>query len=96
MMSHDFQYPYQFAILRTILFIILHKDVLYDYVMLQQLRQEFRTVLGNAVMVTHTEDEPEPCTSVSTESLGTSPPRVLQTHHQHMADYVRLMMEEGE
>ena len=27
---------------------------------LQKLRQEFRTVLGNAMMVTQAEDEPEP------------------------------------
>ena len=46
--------------------------------------------------MTHAEDEPEPSTSMSTESHDTSPPRVLQTHHQHMVDYVRLMMEVGE
>ena len=39
--------------------------------------------------------EPEPSTSTSTEPSGSSPPRVLQTHHQHSADYIRFMMEEG-
>ena len=76
--------------------ITLHKQILYNSIIIQQLRQEFRTALGNAVMVTHAEDESEPSTSVSTESYDTSPPRVLWTHHQHMVDYVRLMMEEGE
>ena len=42
------------------------------------------------------DDEPEPSTSMSTEPHDTSPPRVLWTHHQHAADYVRLMIEEGE
>ena len=37
----------------------------------------------------------EPNTSTSTEPSGSSPPRVLQTHHQHSADYIRFMMEEG-
>ena len=51
-------------------------------------------MLGEAATVTQAEDEPS--TSVSTESHETCAPRVLQTHHQHVADYVRLMMEEGE
>ena len=51
-------------------------------------------MLGKAVTVTQAEDERS--TSMSTESHDTSPPRVLHTHHQHVADYVRLMMEEGE
>ena len=78
------------------LFITLHKCILYNSVTLQQLRQEFRTVPGNTVIVTHAEDEPEPSRSVSTESHDTSPPIILQTNHQHMADYVTLIMEEGE
>ena len=48
------------------------------------------------MMVAQADDEPEPSKSVNTEPHDTSPPRVLQTHHQHVADYVRLMMEEGE
>ena len=47
-------------------------------------------------MVALADDEPEPSTSMSTEPCDISPPRVLWTHHQHVADYVRLMMEEGE
>ena len=39
--------------------------------------------------------EPNPSTSTSTELSGSSPPRILQTHYQHSADYIRFMMEEG-
>ena len=39
--------------------------------------------------------EPKPSTSTSTEPSGSSLPRVLQTHCQHCADYIRFMMEEG-
>ena len=42
------------------------------------------------------DDEPEPSTSMSTEPCDTSPPRVLWTYGQHVANYVRLMVEERE
>ena len=32
----------------------------------------------------------------SAEIHSSSPPRVICSHHQHLADYVRLFMEEGE
>ena len=60
MQSHESWYPHQYSIFRTI------------HLPLQKLRQEFRTVLGNAAMVTQAEDEPEPSTSRSTESHDTS------------------------
>ena len=60
------------------------------------MRQEFRIAPSKAVMVAPADVEPEPSTSKSTEPHDTSPPRVLWTHHQHMTDCVRLMMEEGE
>ena len=40
--------------------------------------------------------EEEPTESVSMETHSTSPPRVLQTHQQHVVDYIRILMEEGE
>ena len=55
--------------------ITLCKQILYNSIILQQLRQEFGTALGNAVMVTHAEDESEPSTSMNTESYDTSPPK---------------------
>ena len=39
--------------------------------------------------------EPEPSTGTSTDPSGSSPPQVLRTYHQHMTDYMRLMMESG-
>ena len=63
---------------------------------LQRMRQEFRTALNRAVTVTSADDEPEPSTSMSTEPHDISLPRVPQTHHQHPADFARLMMEEGD
>ena len=32
----------------------------------------------------------------TTEPYSTSPPQALQSHQQHMADYICLFMEEGE
>ena len=61
---------------------------------LQKLRQEFRALLGKVAMVSQAEEEP--IESVSMETHSTSPPRVLWTHQQQVADYVRLLMEEGE
>ena len=58
------------------------------------MRQEFRTMLTRAAVVASSDAEPEPSTSTRTEPNGSSFPRVLQTHQQHSADYVRLMMEE--
>ena len=63
---------------------------------LQRMRQEFRTVLNRTVMVASADDKPKPSTSTSTEPHDTSLPRVLRTHCQHSADYVRLMMEDIE
>ena len=40
--------------------------------------------------------ESEPVEGDSTEPNGISPPWVIKSHHQHLADYVKLFMEEGE
>ena len=50
--------------------------------------------------IPQTVDEMEQSTSHPTERIETNPlpnekPRVFQTHDQHAANYVRLMMEEG-
>ena len=37
--------------------------------------------------------ESEPSTGTSTDTIGSSPPQVLRTPWQHVADYTRLMME---
>ena len=59
---------------------------------LQRMRQEFRATLAKASAMA-SDDEPEP--STSTEPSASSPSRVLQTHCQHSADYIRFMIEEG-
>ena len=59
------------------------------------MRQEFRATLTKAAVMASAGDEHEPSTSTTIEPCGLSPPRVLQTHQQHSADYVRLIMEEG-
>ena len=58
------------------------------------MRLEFRATLTKAAAVA-SDAKPEPSTSTCMEPSGSSPPRVLQTHCQHSADYTRLMMEEG-
>ena len=78
---HESQYPHQFSILE--LFVLP----------LQKLRQEFRELLGEAAMSPMEEELRE---SMSTEPCATSPPRVLKSRQQHVADYIHLMMEEGE
>ena len=37
----------------------------------------------------------DPKEGIDTNPLPNEKPRVLQTHDQHAADYVRLMLEEG-
>ena len=39
------------------------------------------------------ETEPE---GKSTETHSSSPPRVTSSHHQHLVDFIKLFMEEGE
>ena len=54
--------------------------------------QEFWKILAETVLTT-SGAEPEPSTSTSTKPSESSPPQVLRTHCQHMADYIKLMME---
>ena len=50
--------------------------------------------LGKGVAFLQSEEaEPE---GESTEIQSSSPPRVICLHHQHLTDYVKLFMEEGE
>ena len=56
--------------------------------------QEFWKTLVETVSAT-SGIELEPSTSTSTDPSGSSPPWVLRTHCQHMADYMKLMMERG-
>ena len=58
------------------------------------MRQEFQSMLGKtAASVQSEEVEPE---GKSSETQSSSPMRVIHLHHQHLADYVKLFMEEGE
>ena len=56
--------------------------------------QEFQHTLGEAAMSLQVA-EAEPPEVKDTEVHGDSPVRVMCTHHQHMADYVKLFMEHG-
>ena len=82
MQHHGSQYPHKCSIFRT------------SYLPLQKLKHEFKIVLGKAASVSQVEEEPRE--SVSTEPCAISPTRVLKSHWQHVADYVHLMIEEGE
>ena len=58
------------------------------------MQKQFQVSIPQAV------DETEQSKSDPTEGIDTNPspnekPRVLKTHDQHAANYVRLMMEEG-
>ena len=59
------------------------------------MRQKFRESLKDT-MAGSQAPEPEPLEGDSTEPCSVSPSWVLKLHHQHLADYVRLFMEEGE
>ena len=41
-------------------------------------------------------EETKPLEGKSTETCSSSPPRVIHSHCQHLVDYVKLCMEEGE
>ena len=58
------------------------------------MRQEFQSTLQRtAASVPSDEAEPK---GESTETFSSSPSRVIHMHHQHLADYIKLFMEEGE
>ena len=59
------------------------------------MRQEFRKSLKDTVVGSQVA-EPEPLEGDNTETSSVSLPQVIKTHHQHLADYVKLFMEEGE
>ena len=83
------QYPHQLAIFRTCQFPHLDRGV------------TTASILVNIYHCTKCGKIPtsgvelKPSTSTSTNPSGSSPPWVLRTHCQHMADYTRLMMESG-
>ena len=41
-------------------------------------------------------EETEPLEGNSTETHSSYPPSVIHSHYQHLVDYVKLFMEEGE
>ena len=58
------------------------------------MQQEFQESLAKTASIIPA-TESEPSTGTSTDLIGSSPPWVLRTHQQHVADYTRLMMEGG-
>ena len=59
------------------------------------MRQEFKQSLGKAAASTQVREK-EPPESESTEAQSDSPPRVIHSHWEHLADYIQICMEEGE
>ena len=59
------------------------------------MRQECQQSLGETVASLQA-GESEPLEGESTEAQSNSPPRVTHSHHQHLGDYIKLFMEEGE
>ena len=58
------------------------------------MRQEVQKTLGKmAASLQLEETEPE---GENIEICSSSPPEVIQSHHHHLADYIKLFMEEGE
>ena len=58
------------------------------------MRQEFLKTLDKTVVSLQLEEtEPE---GESTEIHSGSPPKVICSHCQHLVDYIKLFMEEGE
>ena len=64
-------------------------------VKLQKLRHAFQKMLHCSAAGSQSAEK-EPLEGNTTEPHSTSPPRALQTHQQHMADYIHLFMEQGE
>ena len=59
---------------------------------IQKMCQDFQKMLAESITLGV---EPEPSTSTSTESHGSSPTWVLKMHQQHVTAYTRIMMEGG-
>ena len=58
------------------------------------MRQEFKQSLEEAAASTQVREE-ELNESENTENGSDSPPRVIHSHQQHLADYIQICMEEG-
>ena len=59
------------------------------------MRQEFKQRLGEAATSSQVQEE-EPSESDGTEAQSGSTPRVVHSNSQHLADYIRIYLEEGE
>ena len=59
------------------------------------MRQEFQRTLNEAALMSQPE-EAEPVEGEDMEVCSGSPPRVIHSHHQHLADYMKSFMEKGE
>ena len=60
------------------------------------MRQDFKEGMTATMMESQIPPEPEPAEGDSTVPSETSAPKVLKYHHWHLADYVKLFLEEGE
>ena len=59
------------------------------------MKQEFKQSLEEAAASTQVREEGPP-ESESTEAQSDSPPKVICSHQQHLSNYIKICMEEGE
>ena len=93
-------YPCQFLFLelvsldRGVTTVLVYSFITLNFFHCRKCSKKFWKTLAETALTT-SGAEPEPGTSTSTEPSASFPPQVLITHHQHMADYRKLMMEIG-
>ena len=66
------------------------------YLHITENQTELHKRMKGTMMMSQVPPEPEPAEGYSTVPSETSPPLVLKSHHQHLANYVKLFPEEGE
>ena len=80
----------------TILYTCIHEQYLGNIAILQKMRQDIKERMKGTMVTSQVPPAPEPAERDSTVPSDTSPPQVLKFHHQHLANYVKLFLEEGE
>ena len=63
---------------------------------LQKMRQDFKEKMKGTMVMSQVPPEPDPAEGDSIVSSETFPPQVLNSHHQHLTNCVKLYLEEGE
>ena len=74
----------------------LHEQYIGNTDTLQKIRQDFKERMKKTMVTSPIPPEPDPAEGVGTVPSETFPPQVLKSHHQHLANYVKLFLKEGE